>query len=487
MTWKKRFILWSIILLTFAVIIIDFPTVDINIDQGPVKINTTLKGPDVNLFGGKIARELDLKLGLDLQGGTRLVLSSDMADVAEDQKEAKLDATKEVIESRINRYGTVEALIFTQQSGGDYQIVVELPGSGAEVEDQINLVKQTAKLEFWEEKDPTFVPEVTEENQLEAYFDPNFRYQPTDVTGSDLSDANFGVDSANATSQNSLSAESLQGGYAIYLDFTDEGATKFNDVAYRNRGKSIAPVLDGQFIFGSDGMPLTPVVNQNLGTPNGKLASTVITGNFNKDEAKLLSTQLKAGALPISVSVAEQRTVEATLGQDALDKSFTAGVVGLILVIIFLIYMYGRYGIAASIALIIYVLISLAIFKLVPVTLTLAGIAGFIMSIGVAVDANILIFERTLEERRKGRNKELALKLGFDKAWISIRDSNVATLIICLILFYTATAVVKGFAITLGIGVLVSIFTAVFITRTLIEITTSTRKSNLNENNYGNI
>lgn len=469
MTWKKRATLWAIIILTFLVIIIDFPTVPINIDVGPVSYHRELKGPDINLLGGKLFRKSDVRLGLDLQGGTRVVLSADMSNVDEAERNDKLNATKEVIENRINRYGTVEPNIFTQVSGNDYQIVVELPGSGENVQSEISLITQTAKLEFWEEKDAADIPAVTEENQYQAFYDPSFSYQPTEVTGSDLKDATNGIDQSS-TQANSNSSVTIGGSYAIYLSFTDEGSRKFNDLAVRNQGKTIAPILDGQFIIGSDGIPLTPRVNDDLGTPGGKLDSTVITGNFTQEEAELLSTQLKAGALPLSVKVVEQTTVQPTLGQDALNKSLLAGIVGILLVMGFLIYLYGRFGILADIALVIYILLSLAIYKLVPVTLTLAGIAGFIMSVGVAVDANILIFERLLEEKRKGRNIFVATRMGFDKAWTSIRDSNISTLITCLILYYTGTSQVKGFALALGIGVIVSLFTAVTVTRFLTNL-----------------
>ncbi len=242
----------------------------------------------------------------------------------------------------------------------------------------------------------------------------------------------------------------------IALEFDNEGKKLFADVTERNVGKPLAIFLDGEMIS-------APVVNERIGE-----GQAVISGQFTIDEAKQLAIRLNAGALPVPIKLVSQTNVGATLGRTSVQRSFIAGILGLTLVAIFMIVFYRLPGVISVIALFIYALLVLALFKLIPVTLTLAGVAGFILSIGMAVDANVLIFGRIREELRAGKSLTVAIDDGFKHAWVSIRDSNVSTLLTCFILAWFGTSIIKGFAITLGIGVLVSMFSAIVITKTLL-------------------
>jgi protein-export membrane protein SecD len=244
----------------------------------------------------------------------------------------------------------------------------------------------------------------------------------------------------------------------VELKFSTDGAKKFGDITKRNVGKVVAIALDNQLVE-------APRVNEPIYG-----GSAVITGEFTTQQAKTLQIQLNAGALPVSLSVLEQHAIGASLGKESLQKSLVAGLLGFVVIVLFMVVLYGRLGVIASVALTIYTLLILTLFRLIPVTLTLAGIAGFILSIGIAVDANILIFERMKEELRKGRSQTMAIDLGFSRAWPSIRDSNVASLITSSILYYFGTGIIRGFAFTLALGVLVSLFSAITVTRTLLRI-----------------
>lgn len=243
----------------------------------------------------------------------------------------------------------------------------------------------------------------------------------------------------------------------VALEFNTEGAQLFEDITGRNVNKQVAIFLDGQIIS-------APRVNQKISGGNA-----VITGNFTVVDAQDLAKRLNAGALPVPITLISQQQVGATLGQDSLQRSFLAGVLGMALVVLFMILYYRLPGVIASLALIIYTTIIIAIFKLVPVVLTLSGIAGFIMSIGMAVDANVLIFERMKEELRAGKTLQSAIDQGFARAWLSIRDSNISTLLSAFILIWLGTSLIKGFGITLAIGVLISMFSAITITRVLLK------------------
>jgi len=330
-----------------------------------------------------------------------------------------------------------EPLIQTSKIGEEHRLIVELPGI-QDIDQAIDLIGQTAQLEFWEPK----------EGVVEATSAADFI--PTGLTGKDLARSQVQFD------QNT-------GQPMVGLKFNDEGKEKFGQITSRNVGKPVAIILDY--------MPLTtPMVQEAITS-----GEAVITGDFTLDYAKALSIQLNAGALPAPIKIIEQRNIGATLGSESIEKSIQAGLIGLLMVIGFMAAYYGYLGFLADIGLIIYGLVTLALYKLIPVTLTLPGMAGFILSVGMAVDSNILIFERMKEETRAGKPREIAMELGFGRAWDSIRDANVCTLITCFILFnpfnwsfLNTSGMVRGFALTLGIGVALSLFTGIVVTRTVL-------------------
>lgn len=385
---------------------------------------------------GSFNKEFTTKLGLDLSGGTHLVLDANMKDIQAADRGWALESAKQVIERRINFFGVTEPVVQTATSPNSYRIIVELPGI-SDVNQAIALIGATAQLEFREIVDPTASQSAT---------------VATGITGKDLTRAQVTFDSTTGSPQ-------------VAISFNSEGAKKFADVTRRLVGKPLAIFLDN--------MPITsPVVKQEI--TDGE---AVINGQFTQDEAKALALQLNAGALPVPVKVVQKETVGATLGASSVAKSTTAGVVGLTIVAFFMIAQYGWLGLFADMALIVYGFLTFAIFRWIPITLTLPGIAGFILSMGMAVDSNILIFERFKEEKRAGRPWRAAMELGFGKAWDSIRDANFTTLITCAILynpgnwlFLPSSGMVRGFAVTLFIGVLASLFTGIVVTRTFIRV-----------------
>ncbi len=379
-----------------------------------------------------VTPKFPLKLGLDLQGGTELILQAVMEKIPEADQNQALESAREIIEKRVNLYGVSEALVQISKIGQQKRILVELPGL-KDASAAANLVGKTAQLEFRE------IPATGEAT-------------PTGLTGADLKKAQ--VTFGSASQGNS--------GPQVSIEFTAKGAEKFAEITKRNIGKPVAIFLDDLLIS-------APTVQQEIVG-----GSAVITGQFSTGEAKNLSIQLNAGALPVPIRILEERRIGPTLGQESVNKSLLAGAIGLLIVSIYMVAFYGKLGLVAVGALVLYTLIVLAIFKtggfiLPPITLTLAGVAGFILSIGMAVDANILIFERIKEEIRWGKVKSTALELGFKRAWTSIWASNMSSLITAGILYYFGTSVIRGFAITLAIGVLVSMFTAIVVTKTILK------------------
>ncbi len=286
-----------------------------------------------------------------------------------------------------------------------------------------------------------FIPTISERDIIGDQLD----WKLTELTGKHLDRASISFNPNDNTPE-------------VSLEFDSEGADLFADVTERNIDKPVAILLDGEIIS-------APNVNEKI---SGGRA--VISGKFNIVEAKLLVQRLNAGALPVPIDIVNQQTVGATLGQASLEASLKAGLIGLILVAIFMIFFYRLPGVFAVVSLIIYGIVILAIFKLWPVTLTLAGMAGVILSIGMAVDANVLIFERLKEELSKGKPGGIAIRDAFDRAWPSIRDGNVSTIITCVILYIFTTSVVRGFAVTLGFGVIISMTTAIYVTKNLLQI-----------------
>lgn len=389
-------------------------------------------GPDLNIEQLNLYKELKIHEGLDLKGGTQLTYQADLSEIPTNERDNKIQGVIDVIENRINGLGVSEPLI---QSSGENNIIVELPGIN-DVNQAIDLIGTTAQLEFR--------TEPAEPNQDLSSADINW-WEPSGLTGANLNKADIEIDAqSNAP--------------VVTLEFNDEGKELFAKLTKENLQKSIAIFLDNQLIS-------APTVQAEITDGNA-----IIEGNFTVEEAKELEIKLDYGALPVPVELIAQSNIGATLGNQAMQKSLVAGLIGLILIILFLILNYRIPGILASLALGIYILISISIFKLIPVTITLAGAAAFILSIGMAVDANILIFERTKEELREGKTLRSAIEAGFLRAWPSIRDANFSTLITCLILWFLGTGTIKGFALTLAIGVLVSMFSAITTTRTFLRL-----------------
>ncbi|PIS21512.1 protein translocase subunit SecD [candidate division WWE3 bacterium CG_4_10_14_0_2_um_filter_42_7] len=448
---RPKSVLIFILLLSFGALIIDLPKFTIKFDK-PFKVEQSFGGYAIGWFGGKFVRDLQIKKGLDLQGGIQVTLQADMKDIAEKDRKVALESARGVLERRVNFFGVTEPNIQTSVSGDNYRILIELPGV-TDSKEAIQLIGQTAQLDFAEQKvlEEKPLDNLTpEEKEKQAAVPPVFA--KTDLSGKDLSRAAVTFDSKTGAPQ-------------ISIEFTDEGAKKFAEITKRNVQKPLAIFLDGVVLT-------APIVQEEI---TGGQA--VITGQFTLDEAKLLSVQLNAGSLPVSISVLSQKNIGATLGEESLKRSLIAGVIGLMLVAIFMLGNYGRLGILADIALIVYGLITLALYKLIPVTLTLSGIAGFILSIGMAVDSNILIFERIKEERRSGKSLLPSMEAGFGRAWDSIRDANICTLITSFVLFnpfnwsfLNVSGMVRGFALTLALGIAISLFTGIVVTRTLVRV-----------------
>ena len=421
---KPQLLFWFIIAITIFSIIIVLPKIN------NINFQFFLKP----LIG---ERGISFRKGLDLEGGTSITLLANMGNIAKDQRDAALESAKTVIERRINLFGVSESVIQTAMVKDEYRIIVEIPGV-TDVNQAISLIGTTAKLEFRDVSSASpsalIIYEIT---------------KPTGLTGADLKSAESSFD------QNT--------GQPVVLFSVNSGSQdKFFETTKKLISKQMAICLDQQCFS-------APTVQQAI-RDNGQ-----ITGGFTTEQAKELATQLNAGALPVPLSVLEQNTIGPTLGEESLTKSLIAGFLGFITIVIFMSVLYGRLGILASLALLLYSLFMLAIFKistLTPygITLTLSGIAGFILSIGMAVDANILIFERMKEEQRLGKRKEVVLELGFSRAWTSIKDSNVSTLITSAILYQFGTGMIRGFALVLAIGVLVSMFSAIVVTRTFLRI-----------------
>jgi len=408
-----------------------------------------LSNYSVPLFESLGFKKPEFRQGLDLKGGVNITFKANTESLVSADRDKALESAREVIERRVNLFGVSEPIVQTSRVGDERRIIVELPGV-TDVSSAISLIGTTAKLSFWEQAATISAEPIASPSGLQTLIPGLSNPAPTSLTGEDLKSSSVVFDPNTGQPQ-------------VQLKFTDAGAKKFADITKRNVGKPVAIVLDNLVIS-------APTVNEAILS-----GDAVITGSFTSEEAKALSTQLNAGALPVSLSVLEQHVIGPTLGAVSLQKSLFAGAVGFITIVIFMIALYGRLGVIASVALFIYTVFVLSIFKLSSltpygVTLTLAGIAGFILSIGMAVDANILIFERTKEELRSGKGRDQAVEVGFRRAWTSIRDSNVSTIITSLILIYFGTGIVRGFAIVLIIGVLISMFSAITVTKNFIKV-----------------
>jgi preprotein translocase subunit SecD len=444
-----RLLIFIIVLIVVAIYIVWPNNPGINIDQSWLKVQ----------------RSFATRLGLDLVGGVQAMLE---ADVPQDQT-VDADAMKtavQIVENRVNGLGVTEAVV---QPAGQRRIVVELPGQ-TDPAQALAALKQTGLLEFVD------MSSLTQQQAL-ALEGTKIRtdYGLSDTTG--VTETITGTQPAQifhtvmtgAGLKNATATRTTAGKYEVAFELKGDDIQKFAQFTQSNVGNVLAIVLDKEVIS-------APTINDAITDGKG-----VITGNFDLNSSNALAVQLRYGSLPVPLKVVTSTTVGPTLGQDSLRRSLIGGVIGLALVMLFMALYYRLPGLIADVALLVYALLTLAIFKLIPVTLTLPGIAGFVLSIGVAVDANILIFERMKEELRAGRNLRQAIDLGWGRAWLSIRDSNFSTLITCAILFWFGStfgaSIVKGFSLTLAIGVLVSMFTAIVVTRTFLHLVLDRIKS----------
>ncbi len=454
------------------------------------------EGSKINLkpLGIDYEKTFDIKLGLDLKGGAHLVYQADFTEVAEADKGEALESVRDTIERRVNSFGISEPLVQIQ---GNDQIVVELPGV-SDINDAIEQIGQTPLLEFRTQRSESEVPEPTIGPDGQLTVDAGQMWAPTGLSGKNL-------ERATADIQQGTSGRTE---IVVRLLFDSEGTQLFAELTEANIGKPIAILLDGEIIQ-------APTVQTAI--TNGE---AVITGGFTSEDAKQLATRLNSGALPVPINLISQQNVGASLGQESIEKSLIAGLIGLIMITLFMILYYRWPGLLAVLALLIYILVSVAVFKIgispaaimlvgtffvlgvvvngwfgvlalasyisliflndvQPVTLTLAGVAGFILSIGMAVDANILIFERMKEELREGKDIQKSIRDGFDRAWLSIRDSSVATLITTGILYMFGTPSIKGYAVTLSIGIFISLFSAITATKIFLTLLMTTKMSKI--------
>lgn len=468
---KPKFRLYAslvaIVLLALAAAFIDHP-----------------QGSKINLkkIGIPYEKEFKTKLGLDLQGGSHLEYQANFTDIKDADKEEALSAIRDTVERRVNSFGVSEPLV---QVVGNDRIIVELPGI-SDINEAIKQIGETPTLEF-KIQNPN-PPEATIGKDGQAVVNADDVWISSGLSGKQVKKATVDFQKGSGLSQ-----------VVVRLEFNDEGKQLFSEITTNNIGKPIAIFLDNQVLS-------APTVQSAITD-----GSAVITGNFTPDEARALATRLNSGALPVPINLISQQNVGATLGQESVHKSVIAGLIGLILIALFMVMYYRFPGFLAVCALLIYALVSFAVFKigisfgavllvgvffflgltvnarfgilaflsyiilmligaLAPVTLTLAGIAGFILSIGMAVDANILIFERLKEEIRSGKDIARAVDDGFARAWLSIRDSNVSSLITTIILYMFGTPSIRGFAVTLGVGILISMFTAITVTQTFLKL-----------------
>lgn len=384
------------------------------------------------------------RLGLDLSGGTHLVYKADISQLPEGQVDDSMDALRDVIERRVNLFGVSEPVVQVQHAslanGQEERLTVDLPGV-TEVAEAVKMIGQTPFLEFRVQSEESKQAVPSADGTLAI--DPSTAFVPTQLNGKYLKNAVLQFD------PNTMEP-------IVMLQFNDEGAKLFEALTKEHVGEVVAIFLDGEPIS-------MPVVQQAI--TGGE---AVISGNFNASEAKQLVGRLNSGALPVPISLISTQTIGASLGGEAVAAGIRSALIGFLAIALFLIMWYRLPGLIAVLGLAIYVAITLAIYKLIPVTLTAAGIAGFIISIGLAVDANILVFERFKEELQAGRSIADAMKSGFGRAWFSIRDANTSTFITAIILFWFGTSLIKGFALTLGLGVLVALFSAITVSRMLL-------------------
>ena len=391
----------------------------------------------IGLLGAFYAfsNEKPFSFGLDLKGGIKLLYDTDTSDIPTTDRKAQISALRDVVEQRVNVLGVSEPNVYTQTSllsskGKLYRLAVELPGI-QDIDRAVEVIGKTPELEF-------------------KIQDSENGFIDTGITGALVKNAEVSFVSSHTGGVTNTPA--------VTVNFNSEGAKLFADLTKNNVGNLLGIFLDGEVLS-------TPVIREPIFG-----GATQITGSFTLEEAKVFARDLNFGALPVPIEISETQTVSASLGENTIEKAFFAGVLSIVLIILLLTIIYRLSGFLAGIALFGYTIIIISIFKFMPIVLTAAGIAGIIMSLGLAVDANVLIFERIREELKEGKQFKEALSLGFSRAWSSIKDANISTFLIALLLFWFGTSIVKGFALAFGIGVLVSFFSAIFLSRSLLWI-----------------
>lgn len=441
---------WIVFFTSIAAIISLPKSLPISFTAFNKEYSFTVERPTIGFFalGLNWAPDLDLKQGLDIQGGMQLVLNADMSDVIEEDRETAHESARGVIERRVDLFGINEPLVQTARSGDSYRIIVELAGI-SDPDEALQLLGTTAQLDFRLQQSEENFLNATDSADIMAYFES---FEPTELKGEQLRRASVNFDPTTSEP-------------VISLEFNPEGRDIFAQITQNNVGAVLGIFLDDM-----------PVTLPRIQVPilDGQAQ---ISGGFELEEAKQLAIQLNAGALPVPIEVLEQRTVGATLGQSSVQASMQAGLIGFVMVMSFMILMYRWSGVLASISLLIYAVITLSLYKILGITVTLPGIAGLLLSIAMAVDATVLILERMKEELRLGKPFQRAMSLGFGRAWDSIRDANLATLVTSLVLvnpanlgFLNTSGVVRGFGITLLLGIGVGLFSGVFVMRTLMEL-----------------
>ncbi|MCD5382266.1 MAG: protein translocase subunit SecD [Candidatus Pacebacteria bacterium] len=410
------------------------------------------------------------RLGLDLAGGSHLVYEADVSALEPSEVPELMSTLREVIERRVNIFGVSEPIVQVERSSivagqSKERLVVELPGV-SDVKEAIAEIGKTPLLEF------RLIDQDAAQRML-AVMDS----AASGTASHDVASTTHGIEPYVATGLTGryltraelVFGQSHGGGLSnepiVSIRFDAQGGDLFEQITRDNVGEQLAIFLDGELVS-------APVINEAIAG-----GSAIISGNFTPDEARNLVRNLNFGALPVPIALQSTQTIGASLGEGILEKGIRAGVIGLSMVIVFMLVWYRLPGSVASISLLMYAAAMLALFKLIPVTLTAAGLAGFILSVGMAVDANILVFERMKEEYRAGKQSREAARLGFARAWSAIRDGNITSLLSATVLFWFGTSIVKGFALVFGIGVLVSMFTALFVTRTLLLVLPDTKES----------
>ncbi len=463
--WKKSKIVRSFIWILgifLVALVIALPS-QFSWQVGKKTINFDKSRLQPTIFGKKYNLDLPLKKGLDIDGGVQLVMEAQMANIDEADRLEALKAAVEVIRSRVDAYGVGEPIIQTAVDGENHRIIVELPGV-ENVDQALSLIGTTALMQF-KLQDASKAAQLAtasaptnQQEQIEQYFLFLDSFVETPLEGKMLKKATATLDPQTRLP-------------VIALQFTPEGREVFAQITKNNIGQTL-----GIFI---DGWPVTlPQINTPILDGNA-----IITGNFKLKESQELAVQLNSGALPVPIEILQQRQIGASLGADSVRKSIFAGVIGIMLVGLFMVFNYGTKGLIANFGLLIYAAIMIALYKIFGITVSLPSIAALLLSIGMAVDANILIFSRLQEELRAGKKLDQAREASFGKAWDSIRDANVITLMIAIILInplnlsiLNTSGMIRGFGLTLFLGVTTGLFTGVFVSRTLLRVFLSEKK-----------